>query len=116
MLCYPHICRILKRTAAGPVGDLGTKAYSWAEVQTTPCEFTALSAGEIARITAAGESAQDRRVVNLPPTVQVIPFENRIVTTQTGYAGTYEIEEIRPAPGLYGRIHHYEISIREVVV
>ena len=71
------------------------------------CRFSASLLGGMTSNPVTGETTynQDNLHVMLPPTSTLVE-DDTIVSTDTGYAGTYVINEVKPAYAL-GSLHHY---------
>jgi hypothetical protein len=92
----------------------GEAAPGWANEQTlVPCRFYYSSPGEQYSRDVSGTVTRDALSLLLPTTA-TISNTRRIVTTQDGYAGTYDVDAIRARAGVYGAVDHYEVSLREV--
>ncbi|MCK9591875.1 MAG: hypothetical protein M0Q91_07695 [Methanoregula sp.] len=98
---FIHTCTIQKKTV-GSSDHHGGGANTWADDQTSvPCRFTNLT--EQKRYPEPrGIVVSDIPVCILPETVTVTPLTYRIVTTQSGFSGTYEIIRVQNRPTAYG--------------
>ena len=101
---FIHTCTIQKKTV-GASDHHGGGANTWANNQVgVPCRFTNLS--EQKRYPEpAGIVVSDIPVVLLPNTTTVEKLTYRVVTTQTGFAGTYDIIRIHRRPTATGTNH-----------
>lgn len=103
---FTHTCTIQKNTpGAKDHHGGGATAESWANDQVNvPCRFTNLT--EQKRYNEpAGIVPSDIPVVLLPGTATVEELTYRIVTTQTGFTGTYDVIRIHRRPTLTGVNH-----------
>jgi len=107
---YPHTCTI-KTRSAGTAGSLGGQVPTYSTGTPTSCEF---SGGALIKIGVSGETIKSVPMLKIPSGSVVPALTDHAVTTQTGWAGTYEIDEVNPSPGLAGTVHHYECTIRKV--
>lgn len=110
---YPHLCTV-KTGTAGTAGGLGGNTPTYSAGTSTPCEFWFDKGGALTKIGISGQAIVSVPMVKIPPDLVTPALTNHVVTTQAGWAGTYEIDLIDPSPGLAGTVHHYECQIRKV--
>jgi len=108
---FIHTCTIQLRGLVG-ANDYNELVYAWVDEQGgVECRF-GLPKGKAA-IMEGGEIVAADLTVLLPHTVTLLENERRIVTTQVGFTGTYDIAKVRPIPWRDG-IHHYEADLLAV--
>jgi hypothetical protein len=101
---FIHTCTIQKKTV-GSSDHHGGGANTWTNNQVDiPCRFTNLT--EQTRYPEpSGIVVSDIPVVLLPATTTVEKLSYRIVTTQTGFTGTYDVIRIHRRPTATGTNH-----------
>ena len=110
-----HTCNILSRTTAtkNEYGEAAT--YTDSSQNNVACRFftTNKVSGRILS-GASGEHILSVPMVMIPPTATV----NRgdlIVSTVTGFAGTFRVENVNPIYWLfYNYVHHYECELEAI--
>lgn len=110
-----HSCTIQVRSQDSS-NDYGEPVNTWADEQTSvKCRFY------IQRITTdqserhrGGELVQLVPKILLDSDVTVTEDDRRVVTTETGFAGTYDILKVYPRYTGHS-LHHYECDLRKVV-
>lgn len=93
----------------------GEYEYLWSNDQTSvPCRFYySGSSGKGAVIHETGQLLDQPVKCALPPSVTIAALENRIVSTATGFTGTFEISTLYALNGISG-IDHYEAVLKAV--
>lgn len=90
----------------------GEYQYAWADDQTgVPCRFYWQNIGQGAVVHEAGEIRDQRLKVIFPSSVTISQDEYRVVSSITGYTGTFRIARLLALTGLGGGIHHYEANL-----
>jgi len=106
----PHTCTIQLRDKIGEDSN-HAPVYSWIDEQEdVACRFTQVKGKATTGL--PGEEILADLVVLLPETVTVTEQERQIVTSESGYAGTYSITKVRPVSGR-SSIHHYECDLQK---
>jgi len=105
-----HTCTIQLRDKIGEDSN-HAPVYAWIDEQEdVACRFTQVKGKATTGL--PGEEILADLVVLLPETVTVTEQERQIVTSESGYAGTYSITKVRPVSGR-SSLHHYECDLQK---
>lgn len=92
----------------------GEYEYYWLNDQTSvTCRFYYKTEGDGTTLHESGQMNTQTLKGAFLATATIAQFEYRIVTTATGFAGTYDITGLYPKSGVSG-IDHYEAVLKEV--
>lgn len=116
-MILPHTCNVQTRTKTSTGSD-GRPIYTWANEATgANCRFYSpsrnYSPSRKLTIIESGEVVNGPVKCMVGPLVILTPVTRRIVTTQTGYSGTWNITSVTPRCTMNGNIHHYEATLEE---
>lgn len=101
---FIHTCTIQKKTV-GSADHHGGGATTWANDQVgVSCRFTNLTEQK-RYYEPSGVVPSDIPVILLPAGTSIEKNSYRIVTTQAGFAGTYDVIRIHRRPTLTGTNH-----------
>lgn len=110
-MILPHVCDVQARTKTSTGSD-GRPVYTWANEATgANCRF--YSPSRKLTIIESGEVVNGPVKCIVGPLVILTPATRRIVTTQTGFSGTWNITSVTPRCTMNGDIHHYEATLEE---
>ena len=98
------------------VNQSGEYQYYWSNDQTgVTCRFSYTTAGKGETIHESGQLLDQPLKCLLLPTVTIDPLDYRVVTTDAGFAGTYDIASLYPVTGVTA-LNHYSAVLRKVTV
>lgn len=101
---YPHLCTIQVRAQTG-TGRLGPVMVWVNEQVNVPCKFEMMSADMILRL--YGEAVKRAVTLFLPATATIHENTRQVVTTQSGFSGTWIVKAVKP----YTILPHYEVDM-----
>jgi len=109
-----HTCTIQLRDKLGEDSN-HTPVYAWIDEQEdVACRLFRPSLRSMGKAVTGlpGEEVLMDLTAMFAPTVTLTEHERQIVTSESGYAGTYSIVKVRPVSGR-SSIHHYECDLQK---